>query len=98
MRGGTPTQVRGVQGAPLTPRAQDLEEGIGTLPIGDPGAPAPKSMAVHVHRQQGLKYRPECIRDPIAGRDFIHRRPGPLPFLCFCRGHRLEYTIKELFG
>src|SRR4051812_21559058 len=95
---GTATQIRGVHRPPLTARAQDIEDGIGTLPIGDPGATAPKSMAVHVHRQYGLEDRPECIRDTVAGRDFIHRRPGPLPFLCSCRGHRPEYTINELFG
>ena len=98
MGGGAPTQVRGVQRPPLTARAQDIENGIGTLPIGDPRAPTPKPMAVHVHRQQGLEHRPEFIRDPVAGRDFIHRRPGPSPFLCFCRCHRLEYTRSELFG
>jgi hypothetical protein len=98
MRGGTPTQARGVQGAPLTPRAQNIENGIGTLPIGHPRAPPSKPMGVHVHGQQGLEHRPEFIRDPVAGRDFIHCRPGPSPFLCCRRPHPLEYTKTELFG
>jgi hypothetical protein len=98
MGGGAATQLRGVPRAPLTPRAHDIEDGIGPLPIGDPGATAPTSMAVHVHRQYGLEDRPEGLRDPVAGRPFIHRRPGPLPLLCSCRGQRPEYTINELFG
>jgi hypothetical protein len=55
-------------------------------------------MAVLVHRDQGLEHRPEFIRDPVAGRDFIHPRPGTLPFLCFCGCHTLENIISELFG
>jgi hypothetical protein len=98
MSGGAATQVGGVQRPPLTPCAQDVENGIGTLPIGDPRAPAPKPMAVDVHGQQGLEHRPEGIRNPVAGRDFIHRRPGPSPFLSLCRCHRLKYTKTELFG
>ena len=86
---GAATQVGGVQRPPLTARTQDIENGIGTLPIRDPRAPAPKPMAVHVHRQQGLEHRPEFIRDPVAGRDFIHCRPGPSPFLCCGRSHTL---------
>ena len=95
---GAPTQVRGVQRPPLTARAQDIENSIGALPIGDPRPPTPKAMAIHVHGQQGLEYRPEFIRNPVAGRDVIHRRPGPLPFLCFWRSHTLESTRNELFG
>jgi hypothetical protein len=98
MGGGAATQVRGVQRAPLTARAQDIKDSIGALPIRDPRPPAPKAMAVDMHWQQGLEDRPQCIRDPVAGRNFIHRRPGPLPFLCSCRCHILECTLTELFG
>jgi hypothetical protein len=98
MGGGAATQVGGVQGPPLTPRAQDIEDGIGTLPVRDSWPPAPKPMAIHVHGQQGLEYRPEFIRNPVAGRDVIHRRPGAVPFLCFGRCHMLEYTKTALFG
>ena len=89
MGGGAATQVGGIQCPPLTPRAQDIKDGIGTLPIGDPRPPASKSMAIHVQGQQGLEYRPEGIRNPVAGRNFIHRRPGPLPFLYLCGCHTL---------
>ena len=98
MGSGTATQVRGVQRPPLTPRAQDIENGLRALPIGDPRPPAPKPMAVDVHGPQGLEDRPEFIRNPVAGRDVIHRRPGPSPFLCFWRFHTLESTRSELFG
>ena len=98
MGGGAPTQVRGVQRPPLTARAQDIENGIRTLPIGNPRSPTPEAMAVDMHWQQGLEDRPECIRNPVAGRDLIHRCPGPLPFLCSCRCHMLDHTITELFG
>ena len=83
MGGGAATQVRGVQRPPLTARAQDVKDGIGTLPIGDPRPPTPKAMAVDVHGQHGLEHRPEFIRNPVAGRDFIHRRPGPRRFFPF---------------
>ena len=95
---GAATQVGGVQRSPLTSRAQDIEDGIRTLPIGNPWAPTPKPMGVHVHGQQGLEHRPEFIRDPVAGRNFIHCRPGPSPFLCCGRSHALSYTRSELFG
>jgi hypothetical protein len=95
---GAPTQVRGVQRAPLTPRAQDIENGIRTLAIGHPRAPTPEAMAVDMYWQHGLEYRPEFIRDPVAGRNVIYRRPGPSPFLCFCRCHQPEYTKTGLFG
>jgi hypothetical protein len=98
MSGGAATQVRGVQGSPLTPRAQDVENSIRALPIGNPRAPAPKPMAIYVHGQQGLEHRPECIRNPVASRDFIHRRPGPLPFLSFDGYHTREHIRNELFG
>ena len=86
---GAATQIRGIPRPPLTARAQNLEDGIGALPIGDPRPPASKSMAIHVQGQQGLEYRPEGIRNPVAGRNFIHRRPGPLPFLSLCGCHTL---------
>jgi hypothetical protein len=89
MGGGAATQVRGIQGSPLTPRAQDVKDGIGTPAIRHPRSPTPKAMAVDMHGQQGLEYRPEGIRNPVAGRDFIHRRPRPSPFLCFGRCHTL---------
>lgn len=98
MRGGAPTQIRGIQRPPLTARAQDIKDGIGTPAIRHPRSPTPEAMAVHVHGQQGLEDRPEFIRNPVAGRDFIHRRPGSLPFLCFGRCHMVEYTKTELFG
>src|SRR5215207_10158315 len=98
MGGGAPTQVRSVQRSPLTPRAQDVKDGIGTPAIRHPRSSTPKAMGVDMHGQQGLEYRPEFIRDPVAGRDFIHRRPGPSTFLCSCRCHALEYTKNELFG
>src|SRR5215210_336085 len=48
---GAATQVGGVQGPPLTARAQDIENRIGALPIGNPWPPAPEPMAIHVHGQ-----------------------------------------------
>lgn len=95
---GAPTQLRGVQGSPLTARAQDIKDGIGTPAICHPRAPTPEAMAVNMYGQQGLEHPPEFIRDPVAGRDVMHCRPGSLPFLCSCRCHMLECTITELFG
>ena len=89
---GAPTQVRGIQGSPLTPRAQDIKDSIGTPAICHPRPPTPEAMAVDIHWQHGLEDRPEFLRNPIAGRDFIHRRPGPSPFLYCCRCQRLEST------
>ena len=98
MRGGAATQVGGVQRPPLAARAQDIKDGIGTPAICHPWAPTPEAMAVDMHGQQGLEDRPEFIRNPIAGRDFIHRRPGSSPFLCFGRCHTGEHTRNTLFG
>ena len=95
---GAPTPGGGIQRSPLAPRAQDRENGIRTLPIGDPRAPTPKALAVDGHRQQGLEHCPEFLCNPVAGRDFIPRRPGPSPFLPSGRCHRLEYTKPGLFG
>ncbi len=45
-------------------------------------------------RHYGLEHRPEFIRDPVAGRYFIHGRPRALPFLRFCCCHAPQVTIE----
>jgi hypothetical protein len=56
MGGGMGTQVRGIERPPLTACAQDIENGIGTLSVGDPGAPSAKAMGVLVHRHDRLEH------------------------------------------
>jgi hypothetical protein len=95
---GMGTQIRGISGAPLTARAQDVEDGIGTRSSGDPRAPAPKPMRIFVLRHSRLEHGPEGVRDSIAGRHFIHRCPQAGAFLSFCCGHGTSGTINQLFG
>lgn len=61
MGGGMGTQVGGIERPPLTACAQDVENGIGALSVGDPGAPPTKAMGVLVRRHYGLEHRPEVI-------------------------------------
>ena len=68
MRRGRGTQGRGVQRPPLAARAQDIEDGSGALPIGDPGPPTTKTRRVLVLGHYRLEHGPEFIRDPVAGR------------------------------
>src|SRR5438105_12884184 len=48
------TQLGLIQGLPLAPRAQHIEDGIGTLAIGHAWASSPKAIGVHMDRQQRL--------------------------------------------
>lgn len=52
------TQLGLIQGLPLTPRAQDREDGIGTLTISHPWPSSSKAMGIDMHRQQGFYYGP----------------------------------------
>jgi hypothetical protein len=88
----------GIERPPLTARASDVEEGSGTLAIGNPGAPAATARRVLVHRHYGLEHGPECIRDPVAGRPLVHSRPRALPSLRFCCCHAPQVTTDRLFG
>src|SRR5438874_1504286 len=54
MGGGVGTQLGLIQGLPLAPRAQHVEDGIGTVAIRYTWASSPKAMGVHMHRQQRL--------------------------------------------
>jgi hypothetical protein len=92
------TQVRGVHRPPLAARAQDIADGSGALPSGDPGAPTTKTRRVLVLGHYRLEHAPEFIRDPVAGRHFVHDRLPALPLLRFCCCQGTEVTTNRLFG
>ena len=84
MGGGMGTQVRGLPGSPLTARAQDGEEGVGTRPSRYPGAPATQALGVLVPRHSGREHGPQGVRDAIAARHGIPRCPRPGSWLSCC--------------
>src|SRR5919199_3959969 len=55
MGGGFGTQVGLVQGLPLAPGAQDVEDGIGTAPVGDARAATTKAVRIQPNRDEGLQ-------------------------------------------
>ena len=78
-----------IQGFPLTPGAQYIEDGIGTHAIQFARPAAAKAVSAHMHRQQRLQNLPQCIRDPEAGCRLVIRRLGTSPFagLLFVHAH-----------
>ena len=72
MSGGVGTEVRGVQGGPLTAGAQHVEDGVGTLPIGGARLTPAKPMGVPVLREQALQPYPQGIRHTKVGCHLIH--------------------------
>jgi hypothetical protein len=87
------TQVRGIKCPPLTARAQDVEDGVGALPVRDPWSPATQAMGILVHRHQGLEHGPEGVRDAIAARHGVHRCPRTGSWLSFCCTHGTQGII-----
>src|SRR5215210_4589595 len=67
MGGGFGTQVRVLEGFPLTTRAEHIENGIGAATVGDAGPTAPKAVGVEPHRDERLQHSPEGIGNAEAG-------------------------------
>src|SRR5437899_2668563 len=81
-----------IEGLPLASRAQDVEDGIGTVAIGHPWASTAKAMRIDMDRQQGLQHRPQFIGDAEPRRRAIIGGSLSFSFLGFLSVHTSYFT------
>jgi hypothetical protein len=66
--GGAGTELGGIEGLPLTARAEDKEDGLGTNAVGGTGSSSTVGMGVDMCREEQLQDFPKFIGDtPLVG-------------------------------
>src|SRR5574341_1022899 len=86
------TQLGLIEGLPLASRAQDVEDGIGTVAVRHPWASSPEARRIGMHRQQWLQHCPQLIRDAKSRRRAILRGPLSFSVLGFLSVHTSSFT------
>jgi len=75
MGGGSRTKAGGVQGFPLTARAQDKQDGLHAHAVGSTRSAAAKAMRVLVFGKQPGDGLPQILRDmPLVHHGHIHKK------------------------
>jgi len=81
-----------IEGLPLASRAQDVEDGIGTVAVRHPWASSAKAMRIDMDRQQRVQHCPQLIRDAKSRRRAIIRGPLSFSVLGFLSVHTSYFT------